>query len=96
MQAQYRKVTYTGTGLQSAILIDNCRGESSKVQISGGSSDVWTLKAQICSDAQITQIQNYSNITGGDICTIPGKCYAIYLYITTNTSGSIIVEVIKE
>lgn len=89
---QLKKITYTGTGLQEELLFDISEGFpiNGTIRVTGGASDVFTLQEKL-----IDWVDNISS-SSGKIPSMPitGKSAGFKLNITTNTSGSIILEII--
>lgn len=87
---------YTGTGQQPLVVISQKETGITIFSVKAGDSDVVSLDAQIAFNSQRVSVPTYRSLAGDFIGRVKGKCYAVGLNITTNTSTNIVFDVNPE
>lgn len=86
--------TYTDTGQKSLIILTyNGNQGVNRCTVSAGASDVYSVEVQQTKDAQRVAIPTLKTLSNTCLFEVPAGTYAIGLNITTNASGSIILDV---
>lgn len=88
--------TYTDAGEKTLLLLNQGPNESSKFTIKAGASDVYTVDIQLTRSTQRIGVPAYKNKSNDNAGRISGKCHAIGLNISANTSGAITIDVNPE
>lgn len=98
---------YTDTGDKDMIPVPLGTSKPANLfTIKAGATDVYSLKIQMTKEdvnanppipaSEIITLPDFSNSSGDKLGRVPNDCYAMGLNITTNNSGSIILETYTE
>ena len=88
------KNTYSDTGQKSLIKILPQNLGENLFTVSAGADDVYTIEIQLHEDSERIELPTYDNLNGDTLGRLPSQCYGVGINITTNTSGSIILDTV--
>lgn len=92
MSNKFISNTYDDTGEKNMIAIPAEVEGSVLFSVKAGDTDVYSVQAQISSQAERVTIPTYKDLSGDTVGRVPPECYSIGLNINTNISADIIFQ----